>query len=204
MHRRILKKIVYYTLVTAVLAGTVYGIYFGFIYSPPDTTTNHPPPIQKDKKPEKSDAVTSVNLKKPEIKHFVGGKIAWQVKAESVETRPKTGQSVFLKSHGQVFGKNGRILSFIAPLTVYDPAINQVRVQGLFSSEVGPPGLKMHGRDLQWNDTRNQLDAHNVEMQLDGAGVRGDSVSIRPVEKTVAFQGNVLIKVPLNKKYILK
>lgn len=194
-----IKKIAYYAVVLGVLVGTALWLYFGFIYVPPDKRAAN----LKDETPgQKNQISTTINLKKPEIKHISQGRLRWRVKAEKVIADSKTGRTELHKTEGEVFGKDGRMLRFFAPLTVYDAEKKRVRILGRFQGEIGKPRLKIEGETLRWKETPRTLSAKNASMAMRGGSIRGDSVNIGLDSKIVDFKGNVKIVLPLKRKKI--
>jgi hypothetical protein len=201
MKNRWIVKTAYWLLVAAVIAGTALGIYFYFVYSPPGRI----PAASAGKLPGGKDdgdktKVKSVSVKRPNITHMADGQVKWELKADEVVSEPATGKSVLRGSSGQIFGANGRIISFFAPLTVYDPATNEVRIDGRFSGEVGSQGISMGGSNLRWNDKQDMLSADDADLSVKDAKIKGDRVTILPGKKSVTFEGNVEIELPLKKK----
>lgn len=188
----------------AVIGGTVAGIYYGFIHVPQKTRIKTS--AQKndqakgtDGKPDQPPVTTTISVKEPEITHLEDGEIKWQLQAKEVVSQPESGHSELRESKGQIFGEDGRVMTFTAPLTIYDPEKNEIRVQGRFSGKIDPPGLELQGNNLQWNNEQNRIVATETVLHLEDAVVRSDSISIRLDEKSVAFEGNVHIELPLKK-----
>jgi hypothetical protein len=201
MIKNIIRKVAYWTAVAAVLAGTAAGIYFGFIYTPAGSGDNGAAEAGQSAEAAKiKQKVNSINLKSPEITHLVDGRVKWNVKAKEVVSEPDTGKSVLRETSGKFFGRDGNIISFLAPLTTYDPALGEVRIDGVFSGKVGKPELALEGSNLRWSDRQEKLTADNASLQTGGTSVRGDRVNILPNSKTVNFEGNVQIEMPIKKK----
>ena len=182
MPKKYLRKILYYSLVAAIAAGTVLGIYYGFIYSPPHAPhTSGPEPRAQGE----------------ESAHVVAGKLQWKVQADTVETDPSTGASVLRNVLGQVFGEKGSLLHFEAPLTYYDPEKGEVRIQGPFKGEVGAHGAALHGRDLSWSNKSRELHVKKARLSVNQTHIQSDSLNITPDEEAIRFDGNVEIVIQI-------
>lgn len=191
-----IRKIAYIGVVLSIIAGTALWLYYGFIYVPLDKRAARLT-LEAEKKGEVS---TTINLKKPEIRHISDGKLRWRVKADQVTADSKTGHTELRKTEGEVFGKDGRMLRFFAPLTVYDAESKSVRIQGRFKGELGRPRLKIEGDSLRWNETPHALSARNARVAVRDGSIRGDTVSIGLDSKIIDFKGRVKIVLPLKKK----
>lgn len=204
MNKRLAVKILYYSAVIAIAAGTGFGIYYWFVRSP-----QHPPPpaarLEKlasgkdGAQPAPQGKKPILELHRPEITHIVDGKTLWQVKADEVETDPETGASVLRGVEGQVFGDEERVMHFQAPLTFYDPASGTVRIQGEFHGDVGAETqASLRGRDLQWNNEDRKLQVADAMLAVNGTSIRGDAMTILPEMESVQFKGNVRIEIELS------
>ena len=191
-----IRKIAYFGVVLSIIAGTALWLYYGFIYVPMDKRAAQ---LKLDAE-KKGEVSTTINLKKPEIRHISDGKLRWRVKAEQVTADSKTGHTELRKTEGEVFGKDGRILRFFAPLTIYDAQSKRVRINGRFEGEVGKPGLKIKGDTLRWKENPRTLSANNASVAIRGGSIRGDTVRIGLDSKIIDFKGRVKIVMPLKRK----
>ena len=190
-----LRKVAYYSLIVAICLGTFLGMYFAFIHVPQSEIEKTRRQATEQAKEEK--VATALNLKEPEIKHLVDGKVKWRVKAGEVSSEPETGKTVFKETEGEVFGDDDRIIHFKAPLTIYESESGKVRIQGNFSGSIGRDALTIQGRDLAWNEKPDTLSALKPRVGFPKGSIQSDRLKIFTKKKKLDFRGNVRIRVPI-------
>jgi len=196
-------KLAIIRLVTAAMfaAGTLALIYFGFVYLPPNSHLKLPKDLQIDTGDKKllppPPATSTVTLLNPQLKHTIDGKVSWSLSAEKITADTGSGGGNMTGAQGDFYGKEGRILSFTAPKTVYDPENKSLRVDGVFKGTLEPGGQSVSAADLLWQQDKNELTATDADINLDDAHIKGKRLRIDTKKKTVSLEGGVEINIPV-------
>lgn len=189
-----------FLLILAV--GTVLGIYYGFLYMPSGSAKAITKITdEKQKPPDDQKATSTISMKNTDVSQVENGKLSWEMNSGSVEAgRGKSERSVLGESSGSIFNDQGRMLTFFAPSTVYDPKSKTLKVQGKFTAKMEPDDLNISASNLQYGEKQKQITADDPSIEIKGATFRGNSLTIDTASKTVTIDGGVQIKIPMKGK----
>ena len=192
-----------YVVVVPVVIVVLVFITYRQVFAPQkveDTAVSRTNESVKDLEEDDEPVLPDVEVDKPEITHFVDGVVNWTVTAESISVDAESGEARLLESQGIFVRDEDHGLSFKAPVTVYDTRSRNVKLEGDIEARLVPEEHEIQAKEISWDESTGVLVANEVKVAMDGGHVTGGWMELRYGEKKVAFDGGVLIEMPVNKR----
>ncbi|HOO55254.1 MAG TPA: LPS export ABC transporter periplasmic protein LptC [bacterium] len=197
--RDIVTKIVYSLVLPALVIALFYYTYTT-VFRPPEQR-NDPVEVKQEEPREdvEDPMLPDVSVTRPEISHYVDGEVKWTVTAESVKSDSASGITELRESEAKFIREEESELDFEAPLTFYDTKEKRVSLEGGIAGRMVPEQHEISASRVDWREKTGVLTASDVRVDFEGARVEGGTMEIKPDEKTVAFSGDVIIEIPVEK-----
>ena len=152
---------------------------------------------------KKDEEGPNISVRRPEIMHFVKGRVTWRLYADSVESDSVAGRTRLAGSSGIFYRDEDdleSVFEFESPLTVYNEKSKMVVAEGKITGKLMPEMYELEAGVMRWSENDGRLTAENVVLRSGASTLKGGKLELRPKEKRLFLSGGVGAEIDIRSR----